>query len=123
MTPPDWWAMYERLKGEPEAFTYLDAAQLVKHYFGLKTYCRKNAVGEATLLYLYWEPEDADQYSELGAHAREADDFRNAVSDPAVTFETLSYPKLWAYWGEPAEPARLRDHVAALRERYTFSLA
>ena len=118
-----WWTMYERLKDEPEAFTYLDAAQLVKHYFGLKTYCGKNAVGEATLLYLYWEPEDADRYPELGAHAREAAELKEAVSDPAVSFETLSYPELWASWSELAEPAWLRDHVAALRERYAVSLA
>jgi hypothetical protein len=113
---PSWWAMYERLKDEPEAFTYLDAAQLVKHYFGLKTYCSKTA-GRATLLYLYWKPEDADEgYPELGVHAREAVEFREGVCDPVVAFETLTYPDLWESWSELSQPSWLGDHVAALRE-------
>ena len=49
--------------------------------------------------------------------------FRQSVSDPAVSFETLTYPELWASWDKLAEPAWPRGHVAALRERYAVTLA
>jgi hypothetical protein len=111
-----------RLKREPATFTFLDAAQLVKHYFGLKSFCAKEGITEATLIYLYWEPEDAERHSELAYHTRELDEFKQAVSDPAVAFEALSYRELWAAWLELTEPAWLYNHVVALRRRYAINL-
>ena len=122
-TDPSWWAVYQRLRREPSAFKYLDAAQLIKHYFGLKAFRTKQGINEATLLYLYWEPEDADRYSELAEHASEVEDLARVVSDSAISFEALSYPDLWAQWNELDQPAWLRDHVAALRQKYAVRLA
>jgi Restriction Endonuclease associating with ARP len=32
-----WRSVYEKLKNAPNTFNYLDAAQLIRHYLGLKT--------------------------------------------------------------------------------------
>lgn len=122
MTSPSWWVMYRALKNGATSFTYVDAAQLVKHYFGLRKYCKENTVREATLLYLYWEPEDADQHAELRDHAEEAKEFRKAISDPVITFETMSYPQLWSTWDELSQPSWLSEHVAELKNRYAVRL-
>ena len=118
-----WWSMFQHLKQAPATFKFLDAAQLVKHYFGLKTSCKKQGITDATLLYLYWEPGDPDRHPEFADHAREVEEFKRAVSDPVVTFQAFGLPELWASWFELREPAWLHDHVIALRERYAFSLA
>jgi hypothetical protein len=110
-TAPSWWAMYRALKTGQLRFFYLDTAQLLKHYFGLKRFCEKNGVPEATLLYLYWEPEDADRYEELRDHAKEA-----------AGFETMTYGELWASWDGLSSPSWLRAHLVELRRRYAVSL-
>lgn len=46
----------ERLLVQPQMYCYLDAAQLVKHAFGL-TYTSPTM--PVTLLYLYWESASA----------------------------------------------------------------
>lgn len=119
---PSWWAMYRNTKSGTESFEYLDAGQLVKHYFGLQKHCTDKGDREATLLYLYWEPEDADRHPELGRHSEEVARFSAAVSDPVVAFEPLTHATLWSSWDELNEPAWLREHVAELRTRYAVRL-
>ena len=46
-----------RLVDAPESYVWLDAAQLIKHAFGL---ARCFADRHVTLLYLYWEPANPD---------------------------------------------------------------
>jgi hypothetical protein len=121
-THSTWWAMYERLREDPSAFTYLDAGQLVKHYFGLKRYCEKAGGLQATFLYLYWEPLDADRHAELRQHRDEVERFRQTVHDPSTTFRAMSHPELWKEWDVLREPSWLAAHVAELRKRYALAL-
>ena len=115
---PTWAALYEQLRGNPLSFTYLDAAQLCKHYLGLKNAGRKNASERpVTLLYLHWEPANAAEYGAFAAHRAEVDRLAANVSDAEVTFDAMSYPELWSKWEQQAEPIWL-DHVAGLRRRY-----
>ena len=54
--------MYQQLKRAPDLFNYLDAAQLVRHYLGLKTQAAPGGVHagkRAVLVYLFWEPANA----------------------------------------------------------------
>lgn len=54
--------MFKSLQQSPRQYRYLDAAQLVKHYLGLKhSYPAKTRV----LMYLYWEPTNADTLEEF----------------------------------------------------------
>jgi hypothetical protein len=121
-THPTWWAAYRELVEQPNQYTHLDAAQLIKHYFGLNAYRRKADLAEATLLYLYWEPEDAADWPELRAHRDEVERFARTVGDPQVRFESMTYPDLWSAWSRLSTPPWLGEHVAALEERYRVRL-
>lgn len=100
---------------------HLDVAQLVKHYFGLN---RLLAQGDetgwrptgATLLYLYWEPEDADSVEVCRRHRAEIGDLERRVRGSMVRFKSMSHPALWREWA--ANPV-LADHAARLRQRYS----
>jgi hypothetical protein len=119
LATPSWQAEFEALKREPSRYTFLNAAQLVKHYLGMK-----NTFGgrSSTLLYLYWEPANADEHAELLQHRAEVDTFAGAVSDPAVRFVAMGYPQLWEQWASRGQPNWLGEHVAALRRRYLVTI-
>jgi hypothetical protein len=121
-TDPSWWAMYRDVKRGARQFSYLDTAQLTKHYFGLKKHCEKHHIDHAALLYLYWEPENGDQYKKICDHAAEVADFRESVTDPVVQFEAMTYSDLWASWDGLTEPSWLHPHLVELRRRYAVPL-
>ena len=50
-----WFQEMQRLLKQPRSYRWLDAAQLVKHAFGLAHTFPDRAV---TLLYLFWEPSN-----------------------------------------------------------------
>jgi len=109
---PSWRAVYELLLRDATAFTPLDAAQLVKHYWGLKN-TRTHPTD--VLLYAYWEPVDAAYYAAFQRHRRAIEDFSSRVDDPSCRFVTVSYPELWDTWSR--DPA-LAAHLTRLRARY-----
>jgi hypothetical protein len=114
-----WRAEYEALKADPRRYTHLDAAQLVKHYLGLRN---THPDRRCTLLYLYWEPANAEAHRELRLHREEVDRFRAAVGGSVVRFEAESYPELWSSWARRTSPAWLAAHVDRLRRRYSVPL-
>lgn len=57
-----------RLIEEPVSYVWLDAAQLIKHAFGL---ARTKSERPATLLYLYWEPANPSASPVFAEHRRE----------------------------------------------------
>lgn len=115
-------APYERmrdaLRSGSERFTYLDAAQLVKHAFGLVTDAgrkRKSPV----LVYLFAEPSmlqgrplDPGDFSE---HRAEIARFARAVADAEVGFLAVSYREWLGTW--PTNGA-ISEHAAAIVERF-----
>lgn len=111
-----WFCEMLRLMREPESYVWLDAAQLIKHAFGLtnpQTFCCKSA----TLLYLYWEPLNAARYSEFSEHRREIEKFAKRVCGSSPSFKAMSYPELWSRWGQTA-PDWLMKHLDNLKSRY-----
>jgi hypothetical protein len=117
-THPSWWAIYKALVTRELTFNFLDAGQLVKHYFGIKA----RRIRDACLIYLYWEPIDGNNHREVLEHREEVARFAAVVRDPAVVFEPLSYLDLWMAWETLDNPRWLQRHVAALRERYSLML-
>jgi hypothetical protein len=94
--------MRDRLRVEPGAFVHLDACQLVKHAFGLRTQAHKSR-RRATLVYLYAEPATLWNAQPLTpkmaeAHRTEIEAFGDAVRGAEVSFEALSYHELLAAW-------------------------
>jgi hypothetical protein len=58
-------------------YCQLDAAQLIKHAFGL-AHCFAKC--KLTLLYLYWEPKNADEFLEFKNHREEVKRFEGEVN-------------------------------------------
>lgn len=109
-------AMRDTLRNGDTAFTYLDAAQLVKHAFGLVTEGRR--VGRApVLLYLYAEPATrgarAITPQTLARHRAEIATFAAALAGAAVRFAACSYREWLAGWTGNA-----RHHADALIEQF-----
>lgn len=121
-----WRALYELLKASPDHFVYLDAAQLVRHYFGIRAQLaagRAHAGKRAWLVYCYWEPADADAQPVSLAHRREVAELRALVTDPAVAFIAISHRELWAAWESRDSPPWLQRHIQLLRHRYDMPLS
>jgi hypothetical protein len=118
LSEPCWWEVYqEAKKGEP---SYLDRAQLLKHYFGLRKFQEtKPFSGQVTLLYLYWEPTNAREIETCHRHRSELAEFEKSVASSTVKFCSMSYPELWNAW--QAIP-KLDEHVRHLRERYEMKV-
>ena len=101
-----------------ERYGWLDAAQLVKHAFGL---AHTFPDGLLVLLYLYWEPRNAERFPIFVEHRREIDAFSERVARSRPSFRAMSYPELWCTWSENA-PSWLTAHLDAMRARYEVDL-
>lgn len=113
-------AMRDSLTGG-RAFVFLDAAQLVKHAFGLRT--QAQATGRrAILCYLFAEPATYPDGrtvapSAIEAHRAELAAFTAEVTDALaeVAFCSLSYGALLQHW---AHTPTLADHARALAAHF-----
>lgn len=90
------------------AITYqlLDAAQLVKHAFGLTTQARRVGL-KPTLVYLFAEPSTLAERplpeEARRVHREEIKDFASRVEGADVTFHALSYREWIATWADATE--------------------
>lgn len=76
-----------RLRDRPDKYTWLDAAQLIKHAFGL---ARSFPDRPVTLLYLFWKPANPTADPEFVAHRDEIEEFRARVAGSSPAFEAMS---------------------------------
>lgn len=113
-----WFREMSRLIETPRRYRWLDAAQLVKHAFGLM-HCYPGR--RLTLLYLYWEPLNAADYPLFEEHRRETAAFAQRTAGPQLAFEAITYNELWASW-DAAAPQWLSTHLRDLRARYAVTI-
>lgn len=111
--------MRDALRSGEAAFAHLDAAQLVKHAYGLVTDARR--LGKVPVLfYLFAEPVSrGDQpiaESAIERHRAEIADFAAAVWGDEVSFYAASYREWLATW--EGGPPSMVDHGAALIRRF-----
>ena len=105
--------------GEAE-FRSLDAVQITKQAFGLRTQGIKKA-RQPVLVYLYAEPAiwagsgKAVDAAKIAQHRAEIDRFGALVEGDHVTFLPLSWAQMLDSWAR--KPA-LQAHVAAIRARF-----
>lgn len=109
-----WCAMRDRLLAEPSAFRHLDAAQLVKHGYGLVTEARRRGK-QPVLLYLYAEPTEgrvipAEAFSD---HRSEIASFAQGVAGSTVRFAACS----WREW-LATFPSELSSHADRIIARF-----
>lgn len=107
--------MRDDLRSGSQRFDYLDAAQLVKHAFGLVTDGRRKGLKPA-LVYLFAEPAQRDgKMIEAAAHAQHRSEiarFAKAVDGAAVAFHALSYRDWLISW--PLADGDLITHQKAI---------
>lgn len=118
-TQSPWYEEYRRLKLQPARYTWLDAAQLVRHYFGLACQPTDRPI---TLLYLFWEPLDWQLYEPYEHHREELVRFAESVRGDRIRFSFQSYPELWLSWQGLDKPTWLKEHLKNLRNRYEVPL-
>jgi hypothetical protein len=114
---------FERLRDDLRSgttrFTYLDAAQLVKHAFGLVTAARRRKL-RPVLFYLLAESEfragKAIEPSAISAHRREVAEFAEAIAGDEVEFSSSSYRDWLLSW--PTDELNLNNHRDAVLERF-----
>lgn len=109
-----WCTMRDRLRASPETYRFLDAAQLVKHAFGLATEGRRVGKGPI-LLYLFAEPTEGRPIAteKLRAHRGEVTGFAEAVSGAHVRFAACSWREWLATFGGEAS-----GHAARIVDRF-----
>lgn len=110
----DWCAMRDYLRAEPSAYVHLDAAQLVKHAFGLVSEGRRSAK-TPILLYLFAEPTKGRHVApeQLALHRKEIEHFGENVTGAAVHFAACS----WREWLACFE-GQAGDHARRVLERF-----
>lgn len=110
-----WFAeMIRLMEEERSSYRHLDVAQLIKHALGL-SYRQERDV---TLVYVWWEPANADEFPVFAAHREEVRQFAARIGGSALAFAAVSYPELWAEWASSLSQ-ELRRHSANLQRRYS----
>lgn len=110
---------FERARDELQSgsisFRHLDAAQLIKHAFGLRTDAERLKL-RPSLFYIYAEPQEragqAIRADALERHRREIAEFAELVSGDEVSFHSCSYGEWLSSWDTGNENLlRHRDNL------------
>jgi hypothetical protein len=113
------------LSGCKTIFTRLDAAQLVKHAFGLRTavHSEPGLRGKVPILvYLYAQPRVWPDGREIpqqqrDVHSMEIARFERCVAGSEVAFHPISYAELLSPWLS-SEIEYIRDHASRVRAHF-----
>lgn len=117
----------DSLRENPRLYALLDAAQLVKHAFGLRSAVHRSGAHHGlnpVLFDVYAEPESwpgTGRRVDDEAKARHRDEialFARAVAGDEVAFASCSYRRLLAIWRQdPRE--EIRAHADAVMARFS----
>lgn len=106
-----WFEQMQRVRGRSQFF---DAAQVIKHAFGLLT-CYGDR--DVRLVYVYWEPRNAGDWPQCRQHRDQAADMAARVSQSTVQLVPMGYRELWDEWQNSAH------HLHYLRNRYDLEVS
>lgn len=108
---PNWTPWFGTDAPVPWAATVLRCGSDHKHAFGL---LRCFGSRKVQLVYLYWEPRNAEDWPECRQHREQADDLADKVRCTTVQLIPMSYRELWEDW-RCHNPS---SHLEYLRNRY-----
>lgn len=102
-------------------FARLDAVQLVKHAFGLRTAVHRNPSWQGrkpVLFYIYAEPAHwpdgrSIPNADLERHRSEIKQFKSVIAGDEVSFHMCSYREFLSAWADSPVPA-VREHAGAV---------
>jgi len=118
---PRWREMYASLCADPKRFRHLDAAQLVKHYLGIR-HSLADEPQPKLLVYAFWEPANWDRVGAFARHRAEALEFSMSVAGGETEFVAMSFAELWEEWSREGLWEGGGERLQYLRERYVFTL-
>lgn len=115
----------DQLREDGQLYACLDAAQLVKHAFALRTAvnCSEYASLRPILFYVYAEPEfwpksgKPVKNKDKIMHRAGIERFANEVARDEVQFIACSYKDVLRSWQE-SKDSRIRAHAEAVTERF-----
>jgi hypothetical protein len=114
-----WRRQLDRLRRDSQHYRHVDPGALIKFALALgRTFPDRPTI----LLYLYWEPINADRFEEFCRHREETAELADAVRDARVTFGPQRFEAMWQEWAARGAPSWLADHVDRLRARYCVSI-
>lgn len=109
----DFW--FSLIKKYQNKYLYLDVAQLIKHSIGLINFKRKTKKN-IILVYIYWVPDNYDEYSEYLKHSKELVEFSNSLNNYSdLRFESLTYNQFWDSYDNTN---LFKGHFDNMRKRY-----
>jgi hypothetical protein len=95
--------------------TYLDTSQLIKHSIGL---IRRKGDKNANLIYLYWEPINANEFYEYSQHKKELVDFADRMKAiSSISFYYFTYVDFYTLF---ANNNLFTEHLTNFKNRYTL---
>jgi hypothetical protein len=114
--------MRDQIKKGERSFKHLDAVQLLKHAFGLRTEAHRRCK-PAVLIYLYAEPAAwpngrAIETSSLAEHTKEVSQFARDVEDAEVVFRSCTYKNLLETFLNSSS-LRVKKHGQAILDRFS----
>lgn len=74
------------------------------------------------LVYLFWEPTNAEDIPEYRKHRQEVELFSREVEDSEILFLGISNSGLWRYWSKESRWRGMLAHIDSLRQRYELSI-
>ena len=114
-----WRRQLDRLRQECHHYRHVDPGALIKFALALgRTFPDRPTI----LLYLYWEPLNADRFEEFRRHRAEAVELADAVREARGTFAPQRFELMGLVWAARGAPSWLAHHVDRLRARYCVSL-
>jgi hypothetical protein len=108
-----WFEQMQRVRGHSQFF---DAAQVIKHAFGLLS-CY--GTRDVRLVYVYWEPWNAGDWPECRQHREEADATAAKIMRSTVQLIPMSYRELWDEW----ESQNSAPHLQYIKSRYDLEVS
>jgi len=117
-----WFRLMLDLLEEKVTFKYLDAAQLIKHYFGLAHECA-DSDQDLEIGYVFWEPDGSRGTSDsvinlYAEHREDCERFAKLVSGDKIQFSFYSYFELIEYWHVNGLEDRMVEHFEVFVNKY-----
>lgn len=113
--------MRDALQSGQLRYTYLDAAQLVKHALGLRSDYARGHVGRPVLLYVYVQTSHVRPIkitpADIKAHQAEIADFAERIDGAEVAFAAISY-EVWLASFPPA----LKDYAKTVANVFNLQI-
>jgi len=114
-----WAAVLDASISEVRQPKHLGLEQIIKHVLGLAS---QHSASTRRLVYVYWEPLNAEAVDVVVKHRSELAELRRRVAEASTALHAVSYAELLDEWAGLDGPGWLPDHVDRLRARYEFAI-